>query len=132
MGVFEELPIVATETTVVKRMARDALARTVQKTAAKKKAARKSAKKPKAKKAKKAKKVRFPGGKRPKVHHKSKAAVAAGKRNAAKMKAAGKGLFKKCTFSADLAAVTGLKGGTRAQATKAVWNFIKKNNLNKG
>merc|ERR1712093_317539 len=115
--VFEELPIVATETTVAKRMIRtDALARTVQKTAAKKKAARKSAKKPK--------EVRFPGGKRPKGHHKSKAAVAAGKRNAAKMKAAGKGLFKKCTFSADLAAVTGLKSGTRAQATKAVWNFI--------
>jgi hypothetical protein len=98
--VFEELPIVATETTVrwgarfrrparsrrstgvlhvsqhdldgwqgpdgpeagnapevVKRMPREILARTVQKTAAKKKAARKSAKKPKkAKKAKKAKK----------------------------------------------------------------------------
>merc|ERR1711871_1165582 len=97
--VFEELPIVATETTVAtKRLIRkETLARTAQKIAAKKKPAKKAAKKPKAKKAKKAKKpkakkkkkkkkgkkkkkkkVRFPGGKRPKVHHKRTASFAEG------------------------------------------------------
>merc|ERR1711871_1352309 len=56
--VFEELPIVATETTVAtKRLIhKETLARTAQKIAAKKKPAKKAAKKPKAKKAKKAKK----------------------------------------------------------------------------
>merc|ERR1712225_163787 len=53
--VFEELPIVATETTVVKKAITKSLART-QLTAAKKKKAKKAAKKPKAKKTKKAKK----------------------------------------------------------------------------
>merc|ERR1712036_73544 len=100
--VFEELPLVATETTVVKKAITKSLART-QLTAAKKKA-KKAAKKPKAKKAKKAKKpkkkkkkkkkakkkkskkkkakkVRFPGGKRRKGQHKSKAMIAAGKKN---------------------------------------------------
>merc|ERR1711881_213633 len=81
---------------------------------------------------KKAKKVRFPGGKRPKGHHKSKAAIAAGKRNAAKQKAKGIGLFKKCTCSADLAAITGSKSMTRGQAVKAVWAHIEKNKLNNG
>merc|ERR1712093_832379 len=89
--VFEELPIVATETTVVKKAITKSLART-QLTAAKKKKAKKAAKKPKAKKAKKAKKpkkkkkakkVRFVGGKRRKGQHKSKAMIAAGKKNAA-------------------------------------------------
>merc|ERR1719182_246042 len=100
--VFEELPIVATETTVVKRMVRDALARTVQKTAAKKKKRKK----------KKAKKVRFPGGKRPKGHHKSKAQQAAGKKRAAALKKAGKGFFKPVTLSAALGKVTGISGKT--------------------
>merc|ERR1712072_522759 len=53
--VFEELPLVATETTVVKKAITKSLART-QLTAAKKKKAKKAAKKPKAKKAKKPKK----------------------------------------------------------------------------
>ena len=48
-------------------------------------------------------------------------AQAAGKRNAAKQKAKGIGLFKKCTCSADLAAITGSKSMTRGQAVKAVW-----------
>merc|ERR1711869_152202 len=102
-----------------------------------KKPAKKAAKKPKAKKKKKrkkkkAKKVRFPGGKRPKGHHKSKAMIAAGKKNAAKQKAKGSGLFKKCTCSSDLAAITGSKSMTRGQAVKAVWAHIKKNGLSKG
>merc|ERR1712096_549087 len=83
-------------------------------------------------KKKKAKKVRFPGGKRPKGHHKSKARSAAAKKAAAKQKAAGKGLFKKLTCSADLAAITGSKSMTRPQAVKAVWVYIKKHGLNKG
>merc|ERR1712098_109445 len=90
----------------------------------------KKPKKKKKKKKKKAKKVRFPGGKRPKGHHKSKAAIAAGKRNAAKQKAKGIGIFKKCACSADLAAITGSKSMTRGQAVKAVWAYIKKNKLN--
>merc|ERR1712164_2538 len=100
--------------------------------AKKKKKKKKAKKKKKKRKKKKAKKVRFPGGKRPKGHHKSKAAIAAGKRNGAKQKAKGTGLFKKCTCSADLAAITGSKSMTRGQAVKAVWAHIKKNNLSKG
>merc|ERR1711924_412745 len=92
MTFVEELAVVATETTVVKKAITKSLART-QATAAKKKPAKKAAKKPKAKKAKKAKKpkakkkkkkkkkrkkkkakkVRFVGGKRRKGQHKSKA-----------------------------------------------------------
>ena len=41
-----------------------------------------------------------------------KAAIAAGKKNAAKQKAAGKGIFKVRTLSAALAAVTGKKSMT--------------------
>merc|ERR1712093_592821 len=100
MTFVEELALVATETTVVKKAITKSLART-QATAAKKKKAKKAAKKPKAKKAKKpkkkkkkkkkakkkkkkrkkkkAKKVRFVGGKRRKGQHKSKAMIAAGK-----------------------------------------------------
>merc|ERR1712225_78554 len=119
--VFEELPIVATETTVVKKAITKSLART-QLTAAKKKKAKKAAKKPKAKKAKKAKKpkkkskkkkakkVRFPGGKRRKGQHKSKAMSAAGKKRAAAMKKKGSGLFKPVSQSAALAKVTGISG----------------------
>merc|ERR1712225_73843 len=119
--VFEELPLVATETTVVKKAITKSLART-QLTAAKKKKAKKAAKKPKAKKAKKAKKkkkkrkkkkakkVRFPGGKRKKGQHKSKAMIAAGKKNAAAQKKKGTGLFKPVSCSAALAKVTGISG----------------------
>merc|ERR1712224_417877 len=147
--VFEELPIVATETTVAtKRLIRkETLARTAQKTAAKKKPAKKAAKKPKAKKAKKAKKpknkkkkkkkkakkVRFVGGKRRKGQHKSKAMIAAGKKNAAAQKKKGTGLFKPVTCSAALSKITGISGkATRGTITKAVWAYIKKKGLSKG
>merc|ERR1711964_868914 len=88
------------------------------------------AKKKKKRKKKKAKKVRFVGGKRAKGQRKFKSRIAAGKKNAAKQKAKGIGLFKKCACSADLAAITGSKSMTRGQAVKAVWAYIKKNKLN--
>merc|ERR1712098_477659 len=110
----------------VKRMIRkDALARTQLKTAAKKKKAKKAkkAKKPKAKKKKrkkkkkakkkkkrkkkKAKKVKYVGGKRRKGQWRSKAHIAAGKKAAAGLKKAGKGIFKVKTLSSSLAAITG-------------------------
>merc|ERR1712139_303681 len=134
-----------------KRLIRkETLARTAQKKAAKKPKAKKTkkAKKPKAKKKKKkkkkkakkkkkrkkkkAKKVKYVGGKRAKGQHKSKKSIAAGKKQAAAQKAKGTGLFKKLTCSADLAAITGSKSMTRPAAVKAVWVYIKKNNLNKG
>merc|ERR1712205_192551 len=96
-----ELAIVVAE--VTKQIQKSTVARTQQTAAKKKKSAKKKkAKKKKAKKKKKKKKrkkakkkkVRFVGGKRAKGQHKSKASVAAGKKNAAKAKAAGKGLFK--------------------------------------
>merc|ERR1711939_933945 len=101
---------------------------------AKKAKAPKKAKKPKAKKKKKKKKVvKYPGGKRKKGQHKSKAAKAAGKKSAAALKKAGKGLFKPVTLSAALAKVTGISGKTtRPAAIKALWGYIKKKSLNKG
>merc|ERR1711981_1477422 len=155
--VFEELPIVATETTVVKKAITKSLART-QLTAAKKKKAKKAAKKPKAKKAKKAKKPKKKkkkkakkkkkkrkkkkkkkkakygvGGKRKKGQWKSKASKAGGKRAAAAQKKKGVGLYKPVTLSAALAGITGIKGKTtRGQAIKATWVYIKKKGLNKG
>merc|ERR1712146_244110 len=98
----------------------------------------KKAKKPKAKKKKKkkkkkkAKKVKYVGGKRAKGQHKSKASMAAGKKLAAAQKSKGVGLFKKCTCSADLAAITGSKSMSRPAAVKAVWVYIEKNKLNNG
>merc|ERR1711959_834964 len=144
--VFEELPIVATETTVAtKRLIRkETLARTA-KTAAKKKPAKKAAKKPKAKKAKKAKKPAKKKKKKKKAKKKKKKkrrkkkkakrviyGKGGGKKGAAAMKAKGQGLFKKATCSADLAAITGQKSMARTQAVKAVWAYIKKNKLNNG
>merc|ERR1712159_10678 len=79
---------------------------------------------------KKKKKVRFPGGKRKKGQHKSKASVAAGKKNAAKQKAAGKGLFKVRTCSAALTAITGKSKMTCPAIVKAVWGYIKSKKLN--
>merc|ERR1712093_40907 len=127
-----ELPIVATETIVVKKAITKSLART-QLTAAKKKKAKKAAKKPKAKKAKKAKKpkkkkkkkrkkkkakkLRYPGGKRVKHAPKSKKKSAAGKKSAAAMKKKGAGISGKAS---------------RVAITKAVWAYIKKKGLNKG
>jgi len=99
----------------------------------KKKKKKKKAKKPKKKrKKKKAKKVRFVGGKRAKGQHKSKASTAAGKKNAAKMKAKGIGLFAPKSISADLAAITGKNKMPRTEVTKSIWAYIKKNKLNKG
>ena len=99
----------------------------------KKKKKKKKAKKPKKKrKKKKAKKVRFVGGKRAKGQHKSKASSAAGKKNAAKMKAKGIGLFAPKSISADLAAITGKNKMPRTEVTKSIWAYIKKNKLNKG
>merc|ERR1711906_29744 len=93
----------------------------------KKKKAKKAKKKKKKKK--KAKKVRFVGGKRAKGQHKSKAAIAAGKKNAAKQKAAGKGIFKVRTCSSALAAITGKAKMTSGQIVKAVWVYIKAKKL---
>merc|ERR1711959_62683 len=91
----------------------------------------KAKKKPKKKKRKKAKKkkVRFIGGKRKKGQHKSKAAIAAGKKNAAKQKAAGTGIFKVRTCSAALAAITGKAKMTSGQIVKAMWVYIKAKKL---
>merc|ERR1711977_303204 len=101
---------------------------------AKKKKKKKKAKKKKKKKRKKkkAKKVIYGKGGRKKGAHKGKGLVAAGKKRAAAMKAKGVGLFKKCTCSADLAAITGSKTMARTAAVKAVWAYIKKNKLNNG
>merc|ERR1712010_410437 len=141
--VFEELPVVEETVVVVKKAIKKSEART-QLTAAKKAKAKK-AKKPKAKKEKKAKKkkkkrkkkkakkVRFVGGKRRKGQHKSKASIAAGKKNAAKQKKSGKGIFKPVTLSAALSKVTGINGKTtRGQVFKALWAYIKKKGINKG
>merc|ERR1712072_426122 len=149
MGMEPELAIVVAE--VTKQITKTTLARTQQMSAkkAKKKAAKKpkkakkakKAKKPKKKKKKKAKKpkkkkkkkkkkkVRFPGGKRKKGQHKSKASKAAGKKAAAKLKAAGKGLFKVRTCSAALTAITGKSKLSIPAIVKAVWGYIKSKKL---
>jgi len=108
----------------------------------KKKAKKKKAKKKKKKKKKKAKKkkkkkkkkkvVKYPGGKRPKGVHKSKAMKASGKKTAAMMKKKGIGLFATKTLSADLAAICGKNKMARPEVVKALWAYIKKNKLSKG
>merc|ERR1712093_508306 len=109
-----ELAIVVVETGKVQKeiTKATALARTQQTSAKKKKAkkpTKKAAKKKKKKKAKKKKKkkkvTKYPGGKRPKGVHKSKASIAAGKKIAAAQKKKGVGLFATKTLSADLAAI---------------------------
>merc|ERR1712093_98616 len=134
-----ELAIVVVETGKVKKeiTKATALARTQQTSAKKKKAtkkpAKKKAKKPKKKAKKKKKKVtKYPGGKRPKGVHKSKASIAAGKKLAAAQKKKGIGLFATKTLSADLAAICGKNKMSRPEAVKAIWAYIKKNKLNKG
>merc|ERR1711906_3590 len=139
MGVTKQIQktVARTQQTAAKR-------KSAKKKPAKKKAAKKAAKKPKKKAAKKpkkkkkkkakkekkkAKKVRFVGGKRAKGQHKSKAAIAAGKKNALKQKAAGKGIFKVRTCSAALAAITGKAKMTTGQIVKAVWVYIKAKKL---
>merc|ERR1712146_392169 len=98
----------------------------------KKKKKKKAKKKKKKKKKKKAKKVKYVGGKRAKGQHKSKASIAAGKKNAAAQKKAGKGLFKKVTLSKELAAICGGSSMPRSAAVKAVWAYIKSKKLNSG
>ena len=139
---------------VKKEITKATLARTQQTSAKKKpakkkaakKPAKKKAKKPKKKKAKKKKKkkkakkkkkkkkkvTKYPGGKRPKGVHKSKASIAAGKKVAAAQKKKGVGLFATKTLSADLAAICGKTKMSRPEMTKALWAYIKKNKLNKG
>merc|ERR1712094_166180 len=100
----------------------------------KKKKAKKKKKKKKAKKKKKKKKkvVKYPGGKRPKGVHKSKASIAAGKKLAAAQKKKGVGLFAVKTLSADLAAICGKNKMSRPEIVKSIWAYIKKNKLSKG
>merc|ERR1711970_1354586 len=81
---------------------------------------------------KKKKVTKYPGGKRPKGVHKSKASIAAGKKIAAAQKKKGVGLFATKTLSADLAAICGKTKMSRPEMTKALWVYIKKNKLNKG
>merc|ERR1712196_275482 len=88
--------------------------------------------KKKKKKKKKKKVVKYPGGKRAKGQHKSKAMKASGKKTAAMMKKKGIGLFATKTLSADLAAICGKNKMPRTEVTKAIWGYIKKNKLNKG
>merc|ERR1712144_146803 len=128
MTFTEELALVATETTVVKKAITKSLART-QATAAKKKKAKKAAKKPKAKKAKKAKKPKKKKKKKKKAKKKRKKR----KKNAAAQKKKGTGLFKPVSCSAALSKITGISGkATRGTITKAVWAYIKKKGLSKG
>merc|ERR1712139_523993 len=74
--------------------------------------------------------VKYVGGKRKKGQHKSKAMIAAGKKSAAKLKAAGKGLFKPKTCSPALAAITGKTKMSIPAIVKAVWAYIKAKKLN--
>merc|ERR1711970_1548178 len=130
-----ELAIVVVETGKVKKEITKASAKKKKAKKATKKPAKKKAKKPKkkAKKKKKKKKVvKYPGGKRAKGQHKSKAAKASGKKIAAMMKKKGIGLFATKTLSADLAAICGKNKMPRTEVTKAIWAYIKKNKLSKG
>merc|ERR1711869_148143 len=143
--------IVVVETGKVKKeiTKATAVART-QQTSAEKKKAKKATKKPAKKKAKKPKKkakkkkkkkkakkkkkkvVKYPGGKRPKGVHKSKASIAAGKKLAAAQKKKGVGLFAVKTLSAALAAICGKNKMSRPEIVKSIWAYIKKNKLSKG
>merc|ERR1711977_270094 len=68
--------------------------------------------------------------KKPKKKKKKKKAA---KKTAAKLKKAGKGIFKPVTVSSALAKVTGISGKTtRGQVFKALWVYIKKKGINKG
>merc|ERR1712006_9997 len=64
--------------------------------------------------------------------HKAKSRVASGKKLAAALKKAGKGIFKPVTYSAALAKIVGKGKGTRSEAVKGVWAYIKKAKLNSG
>merc|ERR1711964_467039 len=71
-------------------------------------------------------------GGRKKGAHKSKGFKASGKRAAAALKKAGKGLFKVKTCSSALASITGRNKMNSCDAVKAVWAYIKKKGLNNG
>ena len=58
--------------------------------------------------------------------------MAAGKKRAAALKKAGKGIFKVKTLSSSLAAITGKNKLNYPDTFKAVWAYIKKNKLNNG
>merc|ERR1719182_626514 len=60
------------------------------------------------------------------------ASKATGKKNAAAMKKAGKGIFAPKKLSDALAAVCGAKTLPRTEVTKKVWVYIKKHSLNNG
>merc|ERR1719191_2456088 len=55
-----------------------------------------------------------------------------GKRLAAAMKKAGKGIFAPKTLSDALAKICGGKKMARTEVTKKIWAYIKKNSLNNG
>merc|ERR1711977_309062 len=100
------------------------------KKAGKKKKAKK-AKKPKKKK--KMKKSRVKGSKNySKFARKSKKHVASAKKMAARMKAAGKGIFKPRALSPALAGIVGKKSAARGEVMKGVWRYIKSKKLNSG
>merc|ERR1719478_554882 len=61
-----------------------------------------------------------------------KAKKAAGKKNAAAMKKAKKGIFAPKKLSDALAAICGGKTMPRTEVTKKIWVYIKKNKLNNG
>merc|ERR1711918_22530 len=61
-----------------------------------------------------------------------KAQSAQGKKNAAAMKKAGKGIFAPKTLSPELAAICGGKSMPRTDVTKKIWMYIKKHNLSAG
>merc|ERR1712216_377194 len=60
------------------------------------------------------------------------AAKASGKKNAAAMKKAKKGIFAPKKLSDAMAAICGAKTLARTEVTKAIWVYIKKNKLNEG
>merc|ERR1712164_12997 len=62
----------------------------------------------------------------------SKEKKAAGAKNAAAMKKAGKGIFAPKTLSPALAAICGKKVMPRTEVTKQIWVYIKKKGLNQG
>merc|ERR1711904_208735 len=114
----EELAVMGTATTLVKKAITKSLARTQATAAKKKKAKAKKAKKPKAKKAKKAKK---PKKKKKKKKAKKK------KKKRKKKKA------KKVRFVGGKRRKGQHNGKTtRGQVFKALWAYIKKKGINKG
>merc|ERR1712097_74019 len=61
-----------------------------------------------------------------------KARAVSGKKNAAAMKKAGKGIFAPKSLSPELAAICGGKTMPRTEVTKKIWVYIKKYKLNEG